>query len=164
MSCSRLWLQSLLAPAGLLAARQGNAPFRPVDCPSAAACASAASCLHAVLPAIMPALSHHQALLSEVDCPAHESLSKLAPHDSSLSTSPSTGQQFAKWEWLQIVTNCIALQLSQILSRLQQLRERISAAENLVALELDHRRNQLFTFRVVRKDMSLKGNGAGSFL
>ena len=65
---------------------------------------------------------------------------------------------------LQIVTNCIALQLSQILSRLQQLRERISAAENLVALELDHRRNQLFTFRVVRKDMSLKGDGAGSFL
>ena len=62
------------------------------------------------------------------------------------------------------MTNLTALQLSQILSRLQQLRERISAAENLVALELDHRRNQLFTFRVVRKDTSLKHSIAASFL
>ena len=62
------------------------------------------------------------------------------------------------------MTNLTALQLSQILSRLQQLRERISAAENLVALELDHRRNQLFTFRVVRKDTFLKHSIADSYL
>ena len=65
---------------------------------------------------------------------------------------------------LQSVTTLTVLQLSQILSRLQQLRERISAAEDLVALELDHRRNQLFTFRVVRKDNFLKHSMAGSFL
>ena len=65
---------------------------------------------------------------------------------------------------LQSVTTLAALQLSQILSRLQQLRERISAAEDLVALELDHRRNQLFTLRVVRRDDSFQHSMAGSFL
>ena len=111
---------------------------------------------------MMSAQFHPQAFLSGADCPAHQPLSQQAAHDSSWGTSRQLDSSLQDVNKLQTVTDLTALQLSQILSRLQELREHISAAENLVALELDHRRNQLFTFRVVRKDNPFKHSMAGS--